>query len=98
MLMEDGLGCKCQLGNDILLCLEIAIEGIVLGGDVDTVVPSNAEPIVFHVQTVGLQRISVNSVIRAIVMTLDYKSPLGIVSKTGLSEILNLPQHYRCCT
>ena len=46
--LVDDLGGKGELGHNVLLCGE-AIEGVVFGGDVNTVIGLDMRKIVLHV-------------------------------------------------
>ena len=56
MLMIDRLCCKSKLGNHVLCILEVAVVGIVLGGDIDIIRPSYTIPIVLDVKAICLKR------------------------------------------
>ena len=52
MTLVEYLGRKGKLGYDVGLVLRIAEEGVVLAGDIDTVVGLNIAPIVLDMQAV----------------------------------------------
>lgn len=76
--LVDHFCGKCELCDYILLC-RIAVEGIVFGGDVDTVERLYMGKIVFDMQAVGLHRRALNPIRLSAVITLQHKTVFGIV-------------------
>ena len=85
-----SLGCKGKLCNNIFSVIKIAIEGIVFCGNVNAIIASHSEPIVFNVKAVRLQGSTVNNVILTVVMPFQNKSVLGIVSKRCFAKLLKI--------
>ena len=52
-VLIDDLGGKGQFGDDVLLG-GIAIEGIVLGRNINIILGSDSKPIILYMQAVGL--------------------------------------------
>ena len=69
MKFVNRLGGKAELGYNVLL-LGVNIEGIVLGGNIETIARLKVAIVIFNVKAVCLQRLSVNVIIFAPVMAL----------------------------
>ncbi len=95
MHFENCLGGKSKLRDNVLCVFKIAVERIILGGNVHAIVTFYTEPIVFYVQAVNLQRSSVYQIIRAVIMTF-YNEAFGrVVSKRTTAKLLKAiaPRH-----
>jgi hypothetical protein len=88
-LIED-LGCKAELGNDVFL-LRIAEEGVGLGRNIKAIIGLYVAPIVLNVQTVVLNRMSLNAIGLSTILALKNKAFLGIVRNGCRTEMLKLP-------
>ncbi len=89
-LMVYSLGGECHFGDHVLCILEIAVEGVVFGRNINTIFPSYTVPIVLNMQAVYLQGEAVNSVIRIIISAFKDKVVLCIVGNFRRAEVLEL--------
>ena len=83
------LGGKGELGDNVGLC-RIAVEGVILGGNINEVKRLDTKEVVLDMKAVRLQGRSLYSVVLASVMALEYEALLRIVRELRKAERLVL--------
>ena len=88
VFFKNNFGSKSKLGDYVLMVVKIAIEGVVLGRNIDVILFSYSEPIILYVQAVCLKRLTIDVIILAAIMTVNSKAVLHGVSEVRLAELL----------
>ena len=82
-----GKGHFC---NYILLC-GIAIEGVILRGNIHAIIRLYKTPVILHMQTVVLHRLAMDVIILAPIMSFQHKTILRVMAKLSLAKRYEAP-------
>lgn len=88
IFFKNNFGSKGELGDDVLVVIKVAIEGVVFGRNIYAIVLLYAKPLVFDVQTVDFKGMSLYSVFLALIFAADDKAALDVVREGSVTKRL----------